>query len=82
VAHLCVMRVWVDQPACVGNGICSELCPEVFVLTDGNIAYVHDGDRLLPEGPAGTLTVASELEDAVLDAVEECPAACIYIEPD
>jgi ferredoxin len=76
------MRVWIDQPACVGNGICAEICPEVFVLTEGDVAYVHDGDRLLPEGPAGSLSVAADLEQAVLDAVDECPAACIYIESD
>ena len=82
VAHLHVMRVWIDQPACVGNGICSEICPEVFVLSDGNIAYVHDSDRLLREGPAGCLTVPTDLEHAVLEAVDECPVACIYIESD
>ncbi len=76
------MRVWIDQPACVGNGICAEICPEVFVLTDGDIAYVRDGDRLLPEGPAGSLRVATDVEQAVLDAVDECPAACIYVEAD
>ena len=76
------MRVWIDQPACVGNGICAEICPEVFVLTDGDVAYVHDGDRLLPEGPAGSLGVVADLEQAVLNAVDECPAACIYIESD
>ena len=42
-----VMKVWIDQKACVGNGICAEICPEVFVLADGDIAYVRDGDRLL-----------------------------------
>jgi len=74
------MRVWIDQPACVGNGICAEICPEVFVMTDGDIAYVRDGDRLLPGGETGMLTVAPGLEAAVIEAADECPAACIYIE--
>jgi len=74
------MRVWIDQKACVGNGICEEICPEVFELVDGGIAYVRDGDRLLPEGEAGILTVTPSLEDSVVEAADECPAACIYVE--
>ena len=76
------MRVWIDQPACVGNGICAEVCPEVFELTDGDIAYVRDGDRLLPGGPEGSLVVAPELQAAVLEAADECPAGCIYVDED
>lgn len=74
------MRVWIDQKACVGNGICAEICPEVFVLADGDIAYVRAGDRLLPEGEAGVLSVPDHLVESVIEAAEECPAACIYVE--
>ena len=74
------MRVWVDQDLCVGNGICEELCPEVFQLTDGAIAWVRDGDRLLAKGPEGILNVAEGLEESVIEAADECPAACIYLE--
>ena len=56
------MRVWIDQKACIGNGVCEDVCPEVFMLVDGDIAYVRDGDRLLPEGEAGALSVPSPLE--------------------
>jgi len=76
------MRVWIDQKACVGNGVCVELSPEVFVLADDDLAYVIDGDRMLPTGEAGVLTVRADLEASVLDAAEECPAACIYVEAD
>lgn len=76
------MRVWIDQKACVGNGVCAEICPEVFVLADDDLAYVLDGDRMLPKGDAGVLTVPAELEPSVIDAAEECPAACIYVEAD
>jgi ferredoxin len=74
------MRVWIDQKACVGNGICEEICPEVFTLVDGDIASVRDGDRTLPDGPGGALSVPPSLEASVLEAAEECPAACIYVE--
>ena len=50
------------------------------MLTEGDIAYVREGQRLLPGGREGTLTVARVLEDAVVEAADECPAACIYVE--
>jgi ferredoxin len=74
------MKVWIDQDLCVGNGICEELCPEVFLMVDGGLAYVRDGDRLLPRGELGIGTVPPGLELAVVEAAEECPAECIYIE--
>ena len=76
------MRVWIDQPACVGNGICVEICPEVFDLDDGDVAVVLDGERRLPPGPEGVLTVPPALELAVLEAADECPAGCIYVDGD
>jgi ferredoxin len=72
------MRVWIDQRACVGNGVCAELAHEVLVF-DGEYAYVRDGGRVLTD-PGAMATVPRGLEDAVLDAAEECPAACIYVE--
>jgi ferredoxin len=47
---------------------------------DGAIAYVRDGDRLLPRGQDGILPVPEGFEESVIDAAEECPAECIYIE--
>ena len=74
------MRVWIDQDLCVGNGICEELSPEIFQIVDGSIAYVRDGDRLLPAGEDGMLHVPGGLEASVIEAADECPAACIYLE--
>ncbi|NCX05803.1 MAG: ferredoxin, partial [Actinobacteria bacterium] len=25
------MRVWIDQDLCTGDGLCVDLCPDVFV---------------------------------------------------
>ena len=74
------MKVWIDQDACVGNGICAELAHDLFMF-DGNLAYVREGDRVLTQ-PGAMIAVPPGREDAVLDAAEECPAACIYIEDD
>ncbi|MEX2268781.1 MAG: ferredoxin [Acidimicrobiia bacterium] len=72
------MKVWIDQAACIGNGICAELAADVFKF-DGEYAYVRDGDRVLKDRGAMVM-VRHGREDVVLDAAEECPAACIHIE--
>ena len=36
------MRVWIDQDLCTGDGLCTDHCPELFVLLDDGISYVRD----------------------------------------
>ena len=76
------MKVWIDQDLCTGDGLCEEICPQVFTLGDDGLAYVKDGDRVLddPGGAGGVAPVPSELDDAVREAAEECPGECIFIE--
>ena len=76
------MRVWIDQDLCTGDGLCEEICPQVFTLLSDGLAYVKEGDRVLsdPGGSAQMAHVPSELEDAVREAAEECPGECIFIE--
>lgn len=74
--------MWIDQDLCTGDGLCTEICPQVFVLLDDGLAYVKDGDQVLsdPGGSAGVAAVPEGLEDAVREAAEECPGECIFIE--
>ncbi len=76
------MRVWIDQDLCTGDGLCEEICPQVFTLLSDGLAYVKEGDHVLndPGGSAQMAHVPSELEDAVSEAAEECPGECIFIE--
>jgi len=76
------MKVWIDQDLCTGDGLCEEICPSVFTLLDDGLAYVkQDGVALSsPGGSEGLATVPAELEDAVVEASEECPGECIFIE--
>jgi len=73
------MRVWIDQRNCIGNGVCAEIAPEVFVLGDDDTAFVCEGGRVLRGDAMATVPV--HLEAAVLEVVDECPAACIHLEP-
>ncbi len=62
------MKVKVDKELCSGDGICVDLCPQVFEMNDDDIAEVIVD--VVPE----------DLEDDVRDAAESCPEACIEIE--
>ena len=79
------MKVWIDQDLCTGDGLCEEIAPDVFVLMDGGLAYVCEGDTVYaeakgnPQGPEGLASVPGEMEDLVIEAAEECPGECIFI---
>jgi ferredoxin len=78
------MKVWIDQDLCTGDGLCEEIAPAVFTLLDDGLAYVKEGDSIKnePGGSGGMAAVPGELEDAVVEASEECPGECIFIERD
>jgi len=78
------MKVWIDQDLCTGDGLCEEIAPAVFTLLDDGLAYVKEDSDVKsdPGGSAGMAAVPGELEDAVVEASEECPGECIFIERD
>ncbi len=61
------MKVRVDEEACVGDGTCVEICPEVFEM-DGDLAVTKMEE--IPE----------ELQGACREAAESCPVEAIAIE--
>ncbi|MDA8297518.1 MAG: ferredoxin [Actinomycetota bacterium] len=75
------MKVWIDQSLCTGDGLCEEICPQVFTLLDDGLAYVKAGERVLsdPGGASSLANVPEGLEDAVREAAEECPGECIFL---
>lgn len=50
---------------CIGCGLCAATCPEVFALTDDNVAAAAEGD------------VAPQYEGAALEARDGCPVYAI-----
>ncbi len=76
------MKVWIDQDLCTGDGLCEEIAPAVFTLLDDGLAYVKEGDKVMsdPGGPQGMAQVPEGREEAVVEASEECPGECIFIE--
>jgi ferredoxin len=87
------MRVWIDQDLCTGDGLCEEIAPDIFFGQDDGLFYVkesaaHFGEEKLFDGtanPAGSEGMAripdSQVESAI-EAAEECPGECIFIEVD
>lgn len=77
-----LMKVWIDQDLCTGDGLCEEIAPDVFTLLDDGLAYVvEDGNVMSDPGGAEALANFADSQlDAVIESAEECPGECIYIE--
>ena len=78
------MRVWIDQDLCTGDGLCVDHCPEVFVLLEDGISYVHLGNWVGndPGQDECMLLVPDRHVRDVIEAAIDCPGECIFIEPD
>ncbi len=78
------MKVWIDQDLCTGDGLCEEIAPDVFTLLDDGLAYVKEAGKVFsdPGGAEGLAAVPGGLDEAVIEAAEECPGECIFIEVD
>lgn len=86
------MKVWIDQDLCTGDGLCAEIASDVFMMHDDGLAYVKEvswpnllGPAGKSEGPLyqmgdGLAEVPEELLQDVIEAAEECPGECIFIE--
>jgi ferredoxin len=79
-----VMKVWIDQDLCTGDGLCEEIAPDVFTLLDDGLAYVKEGGKVFsdPGGVEGLAVVPAGQEDGTIECAEECPGECIFIEVD
>ena len=88
-------RVWIDADACMGAGTCAQIAPDVFQARhDGTWAVkedaAHFGSTVVfdgldgsghgPQGFDGQARVPEHLVDLVIEAAEECPAECIFVE--
>ena len=61
------MKPEIDHSICIGDGICADICPEVFEMRDDNLAHVINEDP------------ATELQDRVRESADACPTGAIII---
>ena len=87
-------KVWIDQDLCTGDGLCVEICPKVFAMHDDGLAYVKEvawpsiagpppakeGETPVHKGSKGLADVPDDILDDVVEAAEECPGECIFVE--
>ncbi|PNR94830.1 ferredoxin [Petrotoga sp. 9PWA.NaAc.5.4] len=59
------MKIIIDKEACIGDGICESLCPDVFQMSDDGKAEVIDEQSDAP---------------CVQDSIDACPTQAISIE--
>lgn len=64
------MRVKINSDRCMGNGVCTSIAPEAFVIDDEGYAQVTE------EQPGGALAAQ------VAEAADLCPTNAIEIEDD
>ena len=62
------MNVRIDESGCIGCGLCTQVCPEVFEMGDSGVAEV-----IMEE-------VSENLEDSVQEAADGCPVEVITVE--
>jgi ferredoxin len=80
------MRVWIDQDLCTGDGLCAEIAPDVFIMLEDGLAYVQENGKIYsklrdnPEGAGGVASFADDRLADVIEAAEDCPGECIFIE--
>jgi ferredoxin len=78
-----MLKVWIDQDLCTGDGLCTDHCPELFVLLEDGISYVVGPDGEPCNDPGGSESMApvpERLVHQVVVAAEDCPGECIFIE--
>jgi ferredoxin len=62
------MKAFIERNGCIGCGLCSDTCPEVFRMDSEGLAEVYTTPI-----PAEALATAKEAEDS-------CPVSVIMIE--
>ena len=78
------LKVWIDQDLCTGDGLCEEIAPSIFYGHSDGLFYVKEAGSETPSEPTHVMTesvsVPSELVEATIEAAEECPGECIFLE--
>lgn len=71
--------VRIDRPNCISDGLCEQVCPEVFELSqDDGFSQIVEEYR--ENSNLGEGTIPDELMDCAQRAADICPVAIISVE--
>ena len=62
------MKASINRDGCISCGLCASTCPGVFRMADDDLAEVYVEE------------VPEELEDAAIEAQENCPVSVITVQ--
>ncbi|MGH2344746.1 MAG: ferredoxin [Chloroflexota bacterium] len=62
------MKFRISRAACIGNGRCVDVAPELFALDHFNKAII--------------VNAAGSDEDTIMDAAQACPVQAVIVESD
>ena len=79
------MKVWIDPDLCMGAGTCEQIAPDVFHAKGDGTWVVkehgkHFGQETIFDRAGGLARVPDSQHQLVLDAAEDCPGECIFVE--
>ena len=78
------MKVGSAQDLWTGDGLCEELCGDIFYGGDDGLFYVKEAGSVTPKEPTHrmgeSVDVPDALAEAVIESAEECPGECIFVE--
>ena len=74
-----LLRVWIDQELCTGDGLCVQDAPDTFEFDIDGLAYVKDADGELLTEPGATTTISEAAAREVLESAKDCPGRCIHV---
>jgi ferredoxin len=70
------MKVRINQELCTGDALCENIAPDVFTVLSDGLGYIIDG----VDATRAACVVPGKFEQAVIEAAEQCPGECIFID--
>lgn len=71
------MKIKIDQDGCIECGSCEALCPQVFVIPDGEKAHIVE--QFTVSGHSELGEIGADLESCARDAADSCPVTVIEL---
>jgi ferredoxin len=80
-----LVKIWIETTECMGAGTCEQIAPAAFAATPDGVWTVKEDATYFGTTKVMSSREAARVPDAiaddVLDAIEQCPAECIFVEP-